>query len=403
MEDNVPSSLVGHQVDRERPGQVEGHNFDIRKHLVDYDDVMNKHREVIYDERRKILEGIDTRANFTSMMEHVVSEETPTFCEGRNRESWDLEGLWERMRQFAGPLLPPIAEVDLSSLGESVAEVIETIVGELTSIYEELEQKHGAELMRRAEQLVMLSVIDEKWRAYLTQMEHMRELIGFHGYGQMDPLVEYKQEAYHSFQDLMAEIQRDIVRFLYTIKFEALQPAEAPPPSEAASGETAPSSPRSDQPGAGRSAEPEAAPPPARPAAAAASGSLARATVRGPGSGPAPATGSTPSQVPAVAPPFTPVPVPAAIPEPAPVPVVAGPARAPAPARPGVAIPGVAGMLPQTRVRNVVESSAAGTRRTEGGGARRAPTATARRARWAATSAAGAAAARSTSSATGRS
>jgi preprotein translocase subunit SecA len=170
-------------------------------------------------------------------------------------------------------------------------------------------------------------------------MEHMRESIGFHGYGQMDPLIEYKQEAYQSFQELMAEIQRDIVRFLFTIKFEALQPPQEPATSEAAAAESAPESPRADQPGAGRLAEPAAAPPPARPAAAAASGSLARATVRGGGPVPAPA--------------------------PDPVAVGGPPARQPAPSR-GMAIPGVAGMLPQTRVRNVVESSAAGTTRSEG-------------------------------------
>ena len=332
---------------------------------------MNRQREIIYGERRKILEGVDTRANFLRMLEHVVAEETPTFCEGRHRDTWELEQLWERMRQFAGPLLPAVADVDLASLGETVPEVIETMVGELTSLYEELETKHGEELMRRAEQLVMLSVIDEKWRAYLTQMEHLRDQIGFHGYGQMDPLVEYKQEAYHSFQDLMAEIQRDIVRFLFTIKFEALQPPQEPPPSEAAAGETASPSPRADQPGSGRQGEapPTAgadgagpgapgdagsAAPPARPAAAAASGSLARATVKGGG----------------------PVPAPARVPAPAPVPgPLAGsqpaggsPGRAGAPVRPPLAIPGVAGMLPRTRVTNVVESSAEGTRRTDAPG-----------------------------------
>jgi len=359
--------------------RVEGYHFDTRRHVVEYDDVMNRQREIIYGERRKILEGVDTRANFLNMLEHVVTEEVPTFCEGRHRDTWDLEGLWARMRQFAGPLLPSLGEVDLNSLGESVPEVIETLVGELTSLYEELEAKHGTELMRRAEQLVMLSVIDEKWRTYLTQMEHMREQIGFHGYGQMDPLVEYKQEAYHSFQDLMAEIQRDIVRFLYTIKFEALQPPQEPPPSEAAAEETAPPSPRADQPGSGRQGEapptpdsngPGPAPsggggpavPPARPAAAAASGSLARATVKS--GGPPPARASVSALAPSPAP--APAPAPAA---PAPVPVTSGSlsARAGAAAR-GMAIPGGAGMLPQTRVRNVVESSSGGTRRTDGAG-----------------------------------
>jgi preprotein translocase subunit SecA len=352
IDEDVPleSKTVSRQIEGAQ-SRVEGQHFDTRRHVVEYDDVMNKQREIIYGERRKILEGVDTRANFLAMLEHVVSEEVPTFCEGRHRDTWDLEALWDRMRQFTGPLLPAVGEVDLASLGDTVAEVIETMVGELTSLYEELETKHGAELMRRAEQLVMLSVIDEKWRTYLTQMEHMRESIGFHGYGQMDPLIEYKQEAYQSFQELMAEIQRDIVRFLFTIKFEALQPQQEALPSEAATGETAAASPRADQPGAGRTAEPEAAPPPARPAAAAASGSLARATVKG--GGPAPV--------------LAPAPVPA--PDLATVPVSGDgqPVRAGAPAR-SVAIPGVAGILPQTRVRNVVESSAEGTRRTDGAG-----------------------------------
>jgi preprotein translocase subunit SecA len=375
----LESKMFSRQIEGAQ-SRVEGYHFDTRRHVVEYDDVMNKQREIIYGERRKILEGIDTRANFLNMLEHVIVEEVPTFCEGRHRETWDLEGLWARMRQFAGPLLPAIGEVDLTSLGESVPEVVETLVGELTSLYEELEAKHGAELMRRAEQLVMLSVIDEKWRAYLTQMEHMREQIGFHGYGQMDPLVEYKQEAYHSFQELMAEIQRDIVRFLYTIKFEALQPPQEPPPTEAAAGETAPPSPRADQPGSGRQGDAPPTPgpdggapgpaggvgpaaPPARPAAAAASGSLARATVKG--GGPPPARPAAPALVPAAAPPLPAAPVPVAAPGAA---AARLSARAGAAAR-GVAIPGVAGMLPRTRVSNVVESSAAGSRRTDGAAA----------------------------------
>ncbi|MGO8687381.1 MAG: preprotein translocase subunit SecA [Candidatus Dormibacteria bacterium] len=358
IDEDVPleSKLVSRQIEGAQ-SRVEGHHFDTRRQVVEYDDVMNKQREIIYGERRKILEGVDTRANFLNMLENVLGEEVPTFCEGRHRDTWDLEGLWARVRQFTGPLLPAFGEIDVNSLGDTVPEVVETLVGELTSLYEEQETKHGPELMRRAEQLVMLSVIDEKWRSYLTQMEHMREAIGFHGYGQMDPLVEYKQEAYQSFQELMAEIQRDIVRFLFTIKFEALQPPQEAPPSEAAAGETAAASPRADQPGSGRTAEAETAPPPARPAAAAASGSLARATVKG--GGPAPVAAPAPVL------PAAPVPMP----DLAVAPASAGglPVRAGGPARaPG--IPGVAGMLPQTRVRNVVESSAEGSRRTDGAG-----------------------------------
>ena len=361
IDEDVPleSRMVSRQIEGAQ-SRVEGQHFDTRRHVVEYDDVMNRQREIVYGERRKILEGVDTRANFLAMIEHVIAEEVPTFCEGRHRDTWDLEGLWARMRQFTGPLLPAMAEVDLASLGETVQEVIETLTGELTSLYEELEEKHGPELMRRAEQLVMLSIIDEKWRSYLTQMEHLRDQIGFHGYGQMDPLVEYKQEAYQSFQELMAEIQRDIVRLLFTVRFEALQPPQEQPPPEAATDETAAPSPRPDAPGSGRqgtgpaspgsdgaeaAASGGVAPPAARPAAAAASGSLARASERGGGAVAAP---PPPPTVTVPEPPFH-------------------PAVKPAPRAP-VAIPGGAGLLSRTRVGNVVESSSEGTRRVDGGG-----------------------------------
>ncbi|MBV8194031.1 MAG: hypothetical protein JOY80_00740, partial [Candidatus Dormibacteraeota bacterium] len=113
----LESRLVTRQIEGAQ-SRVEGHNFDSRRHVVEYDDVMNKQREIIYGERRKILEGTDTRANFLSMVEHVVQEEVPTYCEGRNREAWDFEGLWERMRQFA-PALPALSDVNIDSLGRS--------------------------------------------------------------------------------------------------------------------------------------------------------------------------------------------------------------------------------------------------------------------------------------------
>ena len=358
----LESKMFSRQIESSQ-ARVEGYHFDTRRHVVEYDDVMNKQREIIYGERRKILEGVDTRANFLNMLEHVVGEEVPTFCEGRNRETWDLEGLWDRMRQFSGPLLPAIAEVDLGSLGESVPEVIETIVGELTSIYEELEQKHGAELMRRAEQLVMLSVIDEKWRAYLTQMEHMRESIGFQATARWTRSSSTSRRPTSSFQDLMAEIQRDIVRFLFTIKFEALQPPQEPPPSEAATGETARSSPRADQPGAGRSAEARGRPTPG------AARRRRRQRFLGPGhgerGGSAPAVAS-PRRPSPPSPLRSPAPAPGRSPRPPP-PRSRGPGRA-RPARRGWPSRGSPACCPRPGCATCVESSAEGTRRTDGGG-----------------------------------
>jgi preprotein translocase subunit SecA len=276
IDDDVPleSKLVTRQIEGAQ-SRVEGHNFDARRHVVEYDDVMNRQREIIYGERRKILEGSDTKANFLRMVEHVIAEDVPTYCESRHREQWDLEGLWERMRQLV-PGLPAVGEVNLDTLGDSIDEVGETLVGEITGVHEEMEKKHGADVVRRAEQAVMLHVVDQRWRAYLTQMDHLREGIGLSGYAQLDPLLEYKQQAFDSFQELTAEIQREIVSTLFHVPIDAFAP-QTPAPADAAVGAEAPSSSRPDKPGDGRAAHADV-PPPARPAAAAVSGRLAKAT-----------------------------------------------------------------------------------------------------------------------------
>ncbi len=281
--------LVSRQIEGAQ-ARVEGQNFDSRRHVVEYDDVMNKQREIIYGERRKILEGTDTRANFIAMVEHVVASEVPTFCEGRHREAWDFEGLWTQMRMFAAGL-PAFSEVSMDSLGNSIEEVSETLSGELVGLYEEKEQEYGTELLREVEQSVMLQVIDARWLAYLTQMDHLREGMGFQAYGQMDPLVEYKAAAFTAFQDLTEDIQREIVRALLNVQIRRVDPSEtgADPdggvpspdggapvaPTQGAAEATAPASPRADRPGG---ATDGAMVPPARPAAALASGALARAT-----------------------------------------------------------------------------------------------------------------------------
>jgi len=214
----------------------------------------------------------------------------PTYCESRHREAWDFEGLWTQMRTLAGGL-PQFSEVSMDSLGNSVEEVTETLAGELVGLYEEKEHEYGAELLREVEQSVMLQVIDSRWLTYLTQMDHLREGMGFQAYGQMDPLVEYKAAAFTAFQDLTEDIQREIVRALLNVQIRRVDPNETPAdadggvpssdggapvaPTEGAAEATAPASPRADRPGG---ATDGALVPPARPAAALASGALARAT-----------------------------------------------------------------------------------------------------------------------------
>jgi len=264
----IESRMVTRQIEGAQ-ARVEGHNFDSRRHVVEYDDVMNKQREVIYGERRKILEGTDTRHNLMAMVERVVREEVPLFCEGRRTE-WDIEGMWDRMRQFAP--LPPYAEVDLDTLGSEVTEIEQNLIDEMVASYEEREQKYGEEIMRSVERSIMLQVIDRKWVAYLTQMDHMREGIGLQSYAQVDPLLEYKQQAFGAFGELTDEIQREIVRLLLHVEIQLMpqEPAETP---QATAEAAAPASGRADAPGRQEMSEAEV--PAARPAAAAASARLA--------------------------------------------------------------------------------------------------------------------------------
>jgi preprotein translocase subunit SecA len=176
------------------------------------------------------------------------------------------------MRQIAP--LPELETINLDSLGDTEEDIADTLVSEMTALYEEREREYGAELMRSVEQSLMLNVIDTKWRAYLTDMEHLREGINLQAYGQKDPLVEYKQAAFESFQGLTADIQADIVRLLMHVQ---IQRVETPPedPTQAASDAAAPRGGRADSAGGEMSQD---VPPPARPAAAAASAALARAT-----------------------------------------------------------------------------------------------------------------------------
>ncbi len=281
----IESRIVSRQIESAQ-SRVEGHNFDARRHVVQYDDVMNRQREIIYGERRKILEGTDTKTNLLRMIETVVAREVPLFCTGRSPDAWDLEGLWERLRQLAP--LAHVDEVELDSVGESIQQIVETLVGELIAVYEEREELYGSDLLRSAEQNLMLRIIDERWVAYLTQMDHLRDNIGMQSYGQKDPLIEFKTAAFESFQELVEAIEEDVVRLLCTVQIQRVDPDAQPAGADgapqvsaaatAAGDVTAPASPRADRPGTAATADPLAAPPAARPAAAAASAALARAT-----------------------------------------------------------------------------------------------------------------------------
>ncbi|MEE9199185.1 MAG: preprotein translocase subunit SecA [Dehalococcoidia bacterium] len=197
--------------------KVEGHNFDIRKHLVEYDDVVNRHRDVIYDQRRKILEGADVKANVQDMAQQEVLDIVYAYLQDEHGDEWDLDGLVSGI-QALFPLPSGVDKERLSQMHRS--EIEELLLQRADSLYQAQEEKVGAERMRAIERLVMLRTIDTHWRDHLTTMENMRQSVGLEAFGQRDPLVAYKRQGHTMFEDLTARIRTGIVRTLFHIKVD---------------------------------------------------------------------------------------------------------------------------------------------------------------------------------------
>jgi len=221
----IESRMVSRSIESAQR-KVEGMNFDARKHLVEYDDVMNKQREIIYEERRKVLEGADTRTNIETYINGLIAKGIETHCVGRHAENWDLEGLVAYLTQYF-PLAPgTVIPMEVANQGREA--LADTLAEAALASYQSKEDALGPELMRQLERFVMLRTIDQKWMDYLTQMEQFREGIGFHGYAQRDPLVEYKNEAFHMFEELVEAIQADIVVNVYRAEVRVEEPPPMP-------------------------------------------------------------------------------------------------------------------------------------------------------------------------------
>jgi len=198
--------------------QTEGYHFNIRKHLVEYDDVINKHREVIYAERRKILSGADLKANIISMVQDeiqsLVARRLSSVSYELEEEQSNLSGLLEDVSTIF-PLPPQFRSDGLSEL--SAQQLTEKLTDYATELYNQREQELGPDNMRIAERLVMLRVIDRLWMYHLTDMEHLRQGIGLRAVGQEQPLIVYKREGHASFEALLASIQHDVAHSIYRV------------------------------------------------------------------------------------------------------------------------------------------------------------------------------------------
>jgi preprotein translocase subunit SecA len=225
MDEDTPieSGMVSKAIESAQ-SKVEGYNFDIRKNVVEYDDVMNMHRDVIYNERRKILEGADLRSNILDMVREDICELAEVYLPGRREEDWNVEELLKETATIF-ELPPSLSAKNLE--GMSREQVLEAILDASEEVYARREAEMGDESMRLLERLVMLRVIDRLWIEHLTAMDEMRQGIGLTAYGQQDPLVAYKREAHDMWDQLMANIRRQITHSIYHVQ---LQTAPPPPP-----------------------------------------------------------------------------------------------------------------------------------------------------------------------------
>ena len=219
MGEDVPieNRLVNKSIEASQT-KVESSHFEARKHLVEYDDVANAHRDVIYSERRKTLEGFDLKANIQEMIHKELSSLVSTHLSSQDSEEWDLSALISELQTIFP--MPPGLDRD-SMAGMHPQEVEERLLEHADALYGEREEQFGSEEMRTLERLVMLRIMDTHWVHHLTAIQEKRQGIGLQAFGQRDPLVMYKREGHEMFQSLLARIQHDIVHTIYHTGLEA--------------------------------------------------------------------------------------------------------------------------------------------------------------------------------------
>ncbi len=217
MKDGIPieSKLISKRIENAQKG-VEAQNFEARKHLLEYDDVMNKQRQTVYDIRRAILEGKDQKDYVLSVAEDIAGELVEMQCPRTEHPSkWDVQQLAnETFNQYG---------IDMKGLVPNLEDagheqILGALVDGVKAKYEEKEKLFGAEMMRWLERHIILDIVDGQWKDHLLTLDHLKEGIGLRGYGQKDPLIEFKKEAFVLFEDMMNRIDTETVRFLFLMQ-----------------------------------------------------------------------------------------------------------------------------------------------------------------------------------------
>ncbi len=235
MEEGVPieHGMVSRAIERAQK-QVEAQNFSVRKHLLEYDDVMNKQRESIYALRREILDGririteeevVDTREYLMSLAEDLLDSTVETYAaRTANFDEWDLDALRVEITRLFSVDAGDVEFDDLTS-----DEIREALWDTILASYSEKEKLVGREILQRVERDIMLQIVDAQWKDHLYSLDHLKEGIGLRGYGQRDPLIEYKKESFALFQAMKERIDEEVVRVLWSLRPIRNEDGEASP------------------------------------------------------------------------------------------------------------------------------------------------------------------------------
>jgi preprotein translocase subunit SecA len=224
MEEGVPIEhrMVSKSIERAQK-QVEARNFETRKHLLEYDDVMNRQREEIYGMRREILRGEQARGHVLGLAETILDYVLGRhLAEDKSPEEWDLASADVDLQEYYG-----LKPGSIAYAGKSREEIRDEIWKTLLAIYDRKESILGAEMMRTHEKFVMLQVVDQQWKDHLLALDHLKEGIGLRGYGQRDPLIEYKKESFELFTLMKERIEDQIVQYLFKLQPVAREESEA--------------------------------------------------------------------------------------------------------------------------------------------------------------------------------
>jgi preprotein translocase subunit SecA len=227
MEEGEPieHSLISKAIENAQR-RVEGHNFEIRKHLIEYDDVMNKQREVVYGQRRKILEGLELREMIREMSEELLDDVLDIFLDEKiSPEEWDLKSLSDKLFQQFSVKISLDGKEDLPEADE----IREQLLEQIWLTYLKKVETIGPEVMDSLEQMVMLETIDTTWKDHLLNMDHLKEGIGLRGYGQRDPLREYQREGFETFSEMIERIKEQTIANLFRLQLAREQDLQTLP------------------------------------------------------------------------------------------------------------------------------------------------------------------------------